>query len=73
LLYKPLDNWTSTDRVYKSPFTTRIYQKEVISMVDLTNKTIRKIFERQIRELTLRTIIAKEDSFDLQLSGGWLR
>ncbi|MFH1828484.1 MAG: hypothetical protein ABH824_04430 [Nanoarchaeota archaeon] len=42
-------------------------------MVDLTNKTIRKIFERQIRELTLRTIIAKEDSFDLQLSGGWLR
>jgi len=43
---------------------------EVIDMVDLSTKTIKKLFERQIRELTLGP---KEDSFDYQFSGGWLR
>lgn len=42
-------------------------------MVDLTTKTIKKIFERQIRELTTKSLMTKEDSFDFQLSGGWLR
>jgi hypothetical protein len=40
-------------------------------MIDLTNNTIKKLFEKQIRELTRRTII--EESFDFQLSGAWLR
>jgi hypothetical protein len=42
-------------------------------MVDLTNKTIKRIFERQIKDLTERTLMQKEDSFDYQLSGGWLK
>jgi len=42
-------------------------------MIDLTTKTIRKIFEQQIRDLTQRTLIQKEDSFDLQFNGRWLQ
>ena len=42
-------------------------------MVDLTQNTIQELFEQQIRELTQRTSSLKEDSFDFQLSGGWLR
>tara|TARA_Y100000310_G_scaffold335140_1_gene416463 strand:+ start:1014 stop:1139 length:126 start_codon:yes stop_codon:yes gene_type:complete len=41
-------------------------------MVDLTTRTIKKIFENQIRELTSKTV-PKEESFDYQFSGGWLR
>ncbi len=41
-------------------------------MIDLTQTTIKKLFEAQVRELTSRTI-EKEDFFDYQLSGGWLR
>ena len=41
-------------------------------MVDLTTRTIKKIFEQQIKDLTLRSV-HKEDSFDYQFSGGWLR
>jgi len=41
-------------------------------MVDLSTQHIQRLFERQVRALTLRTI-AKEDSFDYQLSGGWIR
>jgi hypothetical protein len=39
-------------------------------MVDLTTKTIKKIFEQQVRQLTNRTI-PREELFDYQLSGGW--
>lgn len=42
-------------------------------MVDLSTKTIKNLFEQQVRNLTLRTVMAKEDSFDFQLSGGWLK
>ena len=42
-------------------------------MVDLTTKTIRKLFEQQVRELTIRTIMPKEETLDIQFSGGWLR
>jgi len=42
-------------------------------MVDLTTVTIKKLFEQQIRALTQDTIISKEDTFDFQLSGVWLR
>jgi len=42
-------------------------------MIDLTTNTIRTIFQQQIRQLTEKTLIAKEDTFDYQLSGGWLR
>lgn len=42
-------------------------------MVDLTTKTIRRLFEQQVRDLTQRTFFYKEDSFDLQFSGRWLQ
>ncbi len=42
-------------------------------MVDLSNNTIKRLFEQQIKDLTHRTVIHKEDSFDYQFSGGWLR
>lgn len=41
-------------------------------MVDLSTSTIKNLFERQIRELTALTI-AKHESFDFQMSGGWIR
>ena len=42
-------------------------------MIDMTTKTIRKLFEKQVQELTQRTIMQKEDSLDFQYSGGWLQ
>ena len=51
-------------------FLGHIYN-EVIEMVDLTTRTIKRLFEQQIRELTSRTV-HKEDSFDYQF-GGWVR
>ena len=42
-------------------------------MVDLTTKTIRNLFEKQVQDLTYRTRMHKEDSFDVQFNGGWLR
>ncbi|HLC90450.1 MAG TPA: hypothetical protein VJI15_01660 [Candidatus Nanoarchaeia archaeon] len=42
-------------------------------MVDLTNTTIKRLFEKQIRELTMRTILPQEEYFDYQFSGAWLR
>ncbi|MEK6853560.1 MAG: hypothetical protein AABX64_02645 [Nanoarchaeota archaeon] len=41
-------------------------------MMDLTTRTIQQLFERQVRELTQKTVMTKEGSFDYQLSGGWL-
>ncbi len=41
-------------------------------MIDLSTKTIQKLFYQQIRQLTADTIVAKEDLFDFQLSGGWM-
>mgnify|MGYP003996715229 FL=1 len=40
-------------------------------MVDLSTNTIQKIFEKQMRELTSRSLVAKEDLFDYQMSGAW--
>ncbi len=42
-------------------------------MVDLSAKTIKRLFQQQVQELTQKTIFPKEDTFDYQLSGGWLR
>jgi hypothetical protein len=42
-------------------------------MVDLTAKTIRGLFDRQVQDLTRRSAVSKEELFDYQLSGGWLR
>jgi len=44
-------------------------------MLDLTPRTIKRLFEEQIKELTLRTLseVSKEEYFDYQLSGGWLK
>ena len=40
--------------------------------IDLTTKTIRRLFEEKIKELTARTM-PREESFNLQFSGWWLR
>jgi hypothetical protein len=43
-------------------------------MIDLQPKTIKKIFEQQILNMTTKTVIRdKENTFDFQLSGGWLK
>jgi hypothetical protein len=42
-------------------------------MVDLGKNTISKLFQQQVMELTQRTVMPIEDSFDYQFSGGWLR
>ncbi len=42
-------------------------------MIDLTTKTIQKLFEKQIKELTEKTLVAPEDSFDFQFSGRWIQ
>jgi len=42
-------------------------------MIDLTTRNIQRLFERQVRELTQKTIMSKEETFDYQLSGGWLQ
>lgn len=44
-------------------------------MVDLSPNTIKKLFEKQICQLTQKTcqMIPREELFDFQLSGGWLR
>lgn len=41
-------------------------------MNDLSTHTIKKLFEKQVNELTRRSL-PQEDSFDFQLSGGWIR
>lgn len=41
-------------------------------MVDLSTKNIKELFQKQVRELTQRTI-PKEEFFDFQLSGVWLQ
>lgn len=47
--------------------------REVIEMVDLSTKTIKRLFEEQVKMLTRQTIGIKEQTFDYQLSGGWIR
>ncbi len=42
-------------------------------MIDMSTATIKRLFEEQIRDLTERTVICREDSFDLQFSGRWLQ
>ena len=42
-------------------------------MIDLTTRTIRNLFQQQVQQLTENTVIRKEDTFDYQLSGGWLQ
>jgi len=41
-------------------------------MVDLSTKTIKNLFEQQIKNLTMDTVVRKEDFFDYQMSGGWM-
>ncbi len=42
-------------------------------MVDLTNRTIKRLFEQQVIDMTRKTLMEREDTFDYQLSGGWIR
>jgi hypothetical protein len=45
-------------------------RKKVIMMVDLSTKTIKEIFNKQVRELTKRTL--STESFDYQFSDRWI-
>jgi|APSaa5957512535_1039671.scaffolds.fasta_scaffold271539_2 hypothetical protein len=42
-------------------------------MIDLSTKTIKKLFEEQVRALTMQTVGIKQQTFDYQFSGGWIR
>jgi hypothetical protein len=42
-------------------------------MVDLSTETIKQLFQKQVKNLTTNTVGAKENTFDYQFSGGWLR
>ncbi len=44
-------------------------------MVDLSTNNVKRVFEKQIMELTKRThtLLPKEELFNYQFSGGWLR
>jgi len=42
-------------------------------MIDMSEKTIKRLFEQQIKENTRRTIERQGDIFDFQLSGGWMK
>ena len=66
-------HWTTPARLFKQAKFLRFIKIEVMPMVDLTTKTIQRIFHKQVQELTQRTIMSKEDTFDYQLSGGWIR
>ena len=70
---KPLPHWTGAARLYKQPRSQVFYKKRLLAMIDLTTRNIQRLFERQVRELTRKTIMSKEDTFDYQLSGGWLQ
>ena len=43
--------------------------------MDISTMTIKRLFDRQIKELTRRTCqsIPKEEFINVQFSGGWLR
>lgn len=42
-------------------------------MNDMSKENIKRLFERQILELTKQTISRQTEIFDYQLSGGWIR
>ena len=42
-------------------------------MVDVSNKTIKKIFQQQVEALTKRTVMPIEESFNYQFNGGWFQ
>ena len=42
-------------------------------MTDLPTKPIRRLFQQQILDLTRKTVLCKEDTFDYQFSERWLR
>jgi len=54
------------------PRQATIFKKKtkVIIMVDLTQQTIKKIFNERIREITKRTLAA--ESLDFQFSDRWI-
>ena len=46
---------------------------EVIIMVDITQETIKKIFNERILEMTRRTLAAESaESFEMQFSDQWI-
>jgi hypothetical protein len=69
-LYKPARQQTSVKK--QACIKIGMYQKRGDNM-DLTTNTIKRLFEQQIRDLTMRTTMTKEESFDYQFGGGWLQ
>ena len=45
-------------------------EKKVIIMVDLSTKTIKEIFNKQVREMTKKSLSSQ--SFDYQFSDRWI-
>ncbi len=39
----------------------------------MSKENIKRLFERQVIELTRRTMSQQSEIFDYQLSGGWIR
>ena len=68
-----LDHWSAPDRIFKPLPKIDNYQNEVITMIDLSTRTIQNLFEQQVKKLTQKTQFTKEDSFDFQMSGVWLQ
>lgn len=66
-------HWTTSDRVYiATPLLNNTKRGD--NMIDLQTQTIKLLFEQQLLNLTTKTILQnKEDTFDFQLSGGWIR
>jgi len=42
-------------------------------MIDLSNETIKRIFDDRMHELTLKAAFPLEESFEYQFSGEWLK
>ena len=59
----------------KLSFLYGFWSKKEVHKMDVSTRNVKKLFEKQITELTKRTcnILPKEELFDLQMSGGWLR
>jgi len=63
----PEGNLLETEIPSHQPF---LHKKQVILMVDITQHTIKKLFNERVREMTKRTLAA--ESMDFQFSEQWI-
>ncbi len=63
----PAGNLPETKNPAQQPFSKKT---KVIIMVDITQQTIKKIFNERVREMTKRTLAA--ESLDFQFSDQWI-